>query len=216
MTSTATPLGFNKQGDGDNANTWGDVLNGQVIDLVDEAIRGIYAFALSGSHTLDATNFTSNEARRAILSITSGTGGTIIVPDVSKLYVVVNGASGDVTVKGSGAGCIVKAGETCQVVNDGSVVRRVQPTDYGAQRVTSVANPTSDQDAATKKYVDDTAFSAAGGTLPGQTGNAGKYITTDGAVASWKQVQTADIGDLATYNKGWLRRRLFASGSLIG
>jgi hypothetical protein len=198
MTSSATPLGFNKQGDGDNANTWGDVLNLQVIELVDEAVRGIYAATLSGSHTLDATNYVSNEARRAILSITGGTGGTIVTPDISKLYVVINAASGDVTIKGSGTGCVVKAGETCQVVNDGSVCRRVQPTDYGSQRITSVEDPTSDQDAATKKYVDDTAFSAAGGTLPGQTGNAGKFITTDGSVASWKQVQVADVGDYAS------------------
>lgn len=222
MSSTATPLGFNKQGDGDNANTWGDVLNAQVFDLIDEAIRGVYAFSLSGAVTLDATNYVSNQARRAILNVTGGTGGTVTVPDISKLYVVVNGASGDVTIKGSGTGCAVKAGEVCQVVNDGSVCKRVTPFYFGGAslsgitQITVTNGPTADLNLATKKYVDDTAFATQSGSYPGQTGKAGAFLKTDGTNPGWAFPATTDLSDLATYNASWKRRRLFQNGSLMG
>lgn len=199
----ATPLGFEQQDDGSNTNVWGDHLNA-VIAIVDEAIRGIYSFALSGTVTLDATNFVSNQARRAILNITGGSGGTVVVPDVSKFYVVINAASGDVTVKGSGTGSIVKPGEVCPVVNDGVVVKRfaisqmANALDMGSHKITSVTDPTNPQDAATKQYADDLAFTANAGILPGQPGNAGKMLTTDGATASWHQLTISDLANYAS------------------
>jgi len=43
MASTYTSsLRFTKQGDGENPNTWGEVLNG-VLDLVDNAVAGYTA-----------------------------------------------------------------------------------------------------------------------------------------------------------------------------
>lgn len=53
---------------------------------------------------------------------------------------------------------------------------------------TLFAAPTLDLHASTKKYVDDTAFTAAGGNLPAQGGNSGKYLTTNGTIASWGTV----------------------------
>jgi hypothetical protein len=50
------------------------------------------------------------------------------------------------------------------------------------------AAPTVDLHASTKKYVDDTAFNALAGTLPGQGGNSGKFLTTNGTIASWGTV----------------------------
>jgi hypothetical protein len=208
MTSTATPLGLNQQGDGDNANTWGDILNAQVIALVDEAIRGIYSATLSGSHTLDATNFVSNEARRAILNITGGTGGTIVTPDISKLYVVINGASGDVTVKGSGSGCVVHSGEVCHVVNDGVTVKRVVPTDFGSATLTGIAqalianSPTLANHIATKAYADALAFASFAGTFPAMASNAGKFILTDGSTAFWGPDVTGATGKFVKFVAG--------------
>jgi hypothetical protein len=43
--------------------------------------------------------------------------------------------------------------------------------------------------AASTAFVTGTAFSAA---LPGQTGNAGKFVTTDGTTASWANVPTPE------------------------
>ena len=48
MASTFTgSLGLEKQGDGENANTWGLRLNESVIDLVDEAVAGFTVVALT-------------------------------------------------------------------------------------------------------------------------------------------------------------------------
>ena len=49
--------------------------------------------------------------------------------------------------------------------------------------------PTNDLHPASKGYVDDLAFNAV--DLPGQSGNAGKYLTTDGSAASWGTISVA-------------------------
>ena len=41
MASTyTTRIKLEKQGDGENANTWGQRLNNNVIDVLDDAVRG--------------------------------------------------------------------------------------------------------------------------------------------------------------------------------
>ena len=59
------------------------------------------------------------------------------------------------------------------------------------------AAPTTAAQYAQKGYVDATAFGMASGSLPGQTGNAGHFLTTDGATASW--------GNLLGSNNTWAR-----------
>lgn len=54
--------------------------------------------------------------------------------------------------------------------------------DLNNNKVVNLATPTVASDAATKAYVDATAFNAA---LPSQTGNADKFVTTNGTTASW-------------------------------
>lgn len=49
--------------------------------------------------------------------------------------------------------------------------------------------PTNDLEASTKKYVDDS-ISGIGSGLPSQSGNSGKFLTTDGTDASWATVPT--------------------------
>lgn len=194
MPSTYTALGFNKQASGENENTWGEVLNDEAIELIDAAIRGRTAFALSGSKTLTSTNGVANEARAAILHITSGTGGTVTIPDLSKLYVVINEASGSVTISAGGVNtAIVNAGETAQVASDGmATVRKVLYSDFAGERLTNVGNPVDDQDAATKAYVDNIAFDAV--DLPGQdTATDGAALFSDGENAEWRLIDVDDV-----------------------
>jgi len=54
------------------------------------------------------------------------------------------------------------------------------------------ATPVAAANPATKAYVDAAAFSAA---LPGQAGNAGKFVTTDGVTASWASVNTTPFSN---------------------
>ena len=46
----------------------------------------------------------------------------------------------------------------------------------------TVAAPTTGSNPATKTYADGLAFATV---LPDQTGNSGKFVTTDGTTASW-------------------------------
>lgn len=173
MTSTATTRNrLEKQGTGDNSNTWGTYLNSS-IDLIDAALDGRTAFALSGAKTLSSANYSPDESRERFLDITGGTGGTVTIPAVEKWYIVRNNASGDaVFTTGSGVTQTVKPGSVTLLVCDGTNIRA----------------------GVDKYYVDNlvqqTAFSTA---VPNQGGNGGKYLTTDGANASW-----ADVVNLAS------------------
>jgi hypothetical protein len=67
------------------------------------------------------------------------------------------------------------------------------PTITGAA-VSLAANPTNALDAAPKQYVD-----ALTGALPLQTGNAGKFVTTNGTTASWTYNEIPQNSQSAAY-----------------
>ena len=190
-------LRLNFQAPGDNLNTWGTVLNGGVFQLLEDAVSKRVAFVLSGPKTLTTANGATDEARSAFLDVTSGTGGTITIPAVEKLYTVRNAGSGDVVVTtGGGATATIKTGETVAVACDAANVRRVQPTDMGGLKLTGLGTPVNGTDGATKAYVDAQAFEQV--NLPGQgPGSVGHYIRSDGSAATWEAIVTADIADYA-------------------
>ncbi len=135
MPSTyTTNLRIEKQAPGENNNSWGTKLNENTIDMIDEALSGVTAFTLSGSKTLTTANGATDESRPATLNITSGTGGTVTIPNVKKIYLVRNATSGDVIfTTGSGTTATVKTGEVCQVVSvGGNVVYKANPIVNGA------------------------------------------------------------------------------------
>jgi hypothetical protein len=181
---------INKQGTGDNPSSWGSVLNSGALDVLDFALDGWTTLAISGDHTLSSANGTTsgNEAGARMLKLTTATSTyTQTLPAREGWYLVWNATTASQTIASTGGGTSVsiKAGEKVWVACDGTNVIRLTLTSMESQRLQNVADPTSAQDAATKKYVDDTAFSSAAGNLPGQTGNAGAYLTTNGSVASW-------------------------------
>ena len=192
----STRLRLNYQAPGDSLNTWGTVLNGGVFQLLEDAVSKRTAFTLSGPKMLTTANGADDEARSAILDVTGGTGGTITVPAVEKLYTVRNAASGDVVVTtGGGATATIKPGEVVGVVCDAANVRRVQATDMGGVKLTGLGAPVAGTDAATKAYADALAFNEV--SLPGQgAGTVGQYVRSDGAAASWQGVRIADVEGL--------------------
>lgn len=201
MPSTySTSLRLVLQAPGENLNAWGALLNSGVFQLVDTSVSGWLTKALTGDYSLTTANGAADEARTAMLKFT-GTGPfTVTIPSVSKSYDIWNACTATITITtGAGDTVVVQPGDKCRVMCDGSNVEKVQSVDFGSQRVTNVGSPTSPADAATKAYVDATAFDMAAGALPGQLGNAGKFLKTDGTAASWQQIETTDIGDLATY-----------------
>lgn len=135
MASTySTRLRLEKQGTGDNSNTWGDVAN-TVFDLIDESIGGYLSKSVAGASdvTLTENNGSADESRNAALEFTGTLTGNInvIVPTSEKIYLVYNNTSGafTLTVKTSGgSGVAVTQGAKSILLCDGTNVVAWNPT----------------------------------------------------------------------------------------
>jgi len=118
MASTyTTNIRLTKQGDGDNANTWGEILN-NVISLVDQAV-GTYTTITVGatsSVALTENSGSGDQARSAILEIVGTVGGAhtsifVYLPSgASKTYAIKNAVSANTTA--SDAVVLRVAGQT--------------------------------------------------------------------------------------------------------
>lgn len=196
MVSSFTPRNrLAKQATGDNASTWGDVQSAQDFDPIDTALDGWSTVALVGNVTLTSANGAADQSRARTLKFTGAGPFTVTVPSVEKHYIVWNACAAALTLTIAAASVVVQAGEVASVITDGvAAFKRVQPTDFGAQRVTSVADPTGAQDAATKAYVDATAFATQSGSFPAQAGNAGKVLGTNGVNPGWVAAASAAAG----------------------
>ena len=94
MASTFTSsLRLTKQGDGDNPNSWGVVLNDGVISLVDDAIAGYTTVELGAAATvtLSAIDGGGDVPRSAFLELKGSVGGSnntisMIIPAQSVSY----------------------------------------------------------------------------------------------------------------------------------
>jgi hypothetical protein len=199
--SYSTSFRFNLQAPGENLNTWGTNLNAGVFQLIEDALAGAVSLSLSGPTALTSVNGATDQARCMALNITGGTGGTITVPGVRKLYFVRNAASGAVIVTtGAGATASFASGEVgfCYSPDGTNFYRTTTATNFGGVTLTNLGAPSANTDAATKGYVDGVAFAMAAGSLPGQTGNAGKALITNGTVASWG-IPTLTTSDITNY-----------------
>lgn len=184
MPSTYTSLlRLELQNPGEGLNVWGARLNADTIALVDSAIAGVTALTPSGPVTLTTVNGAADQARAAILNATSGTGGTITVPAVSKTYQVRNNCSGNlIFTTGSGTTATVEPGNLATVISDGTnCYRFADAADIAACL------------AAAKAYTDAAAFASASGNLPGQTGNAGKFLQTNGSSPVWVAINFGNV-----------------------
>lgn len=182
---------------GENNETWGKPKLNNALSQIEDMAKGVESFALSGSKTLTSLNASTDEARNTVLWVTGGTGGDITIPSVEWQYLVVNGASGAVTITNGSSSDSVQPGEAAWVYTDSVTVEKAVLTEFGGKTLTNLGAPSSNADAATKKYVDDTAFNAV--DLPAQTGNAGKFLQTNGTSASWQEATfpfTLTSGDI--------------------
>jgi hypothetical protein len=199
--SYSSSLRLTLQFAGEGINTWGDVLNSGVFRLVDYSIAGWLTKALTGDVALSSANGVTDEARVAMLKFTGAGPFNVTIPSVSKAYKVWNACFGLVTITtGAGTTATIQSGEIVAVICDGSNVKRVVATDFASARLTSIADPTGAQDAATKAYADALAFTANAGILPGQVGSDGKALIANlggVGVAGWKQLTSADLSDTA-------------------
>jgi len=128
MASVATTrLRLDKQATGDNPNAWGIRLNA-ALDLIDES-QGVSIVPVSADVTLTSNNYTSDQARRAVLRFTGAGGFTVTVPAVEKLYLIDNRCAADVTLKtASGASAVIRAGTRVPAYVDAVDTTAVDPT----------------------------------------------------------------------------------------
>lgn len=186
---------------GAELNTWGDALNTSVIALVDDLADGWVTISSGGATTLSSTNYIADQARMRLINYTATTAGVLTIPSVQKWYLV-RAPSANVEITNGGTSVTVLAGDTAIVATDGSTVYKFQTNDFNSRNITNVLDPTSNQHAATKKYVDDTAFATQSGSYPAQTGNAGKVLGTDGTNPGWvARLPTQSAGTTGKYLK---------------
>ena len=146
MASTYTSnLRLTKQGDGDNPNTWGQVLNDGVISLVDEAVAGYATLSIGSTVSVTLTNNqgSGDQARSAILELTGSVGGAhtsifVLIPNNSKSYVVrnsvSNNASGDAVILrvAGNTGVTIPPSSNTFVITNGTSVYNVAPATFGS------------------------------------------------------------------------------------
>ena len=146
MASTYTSrLRLTKQGDGDNPNSWGVVLNDGVISLVDDAIAGYTTVSLGSAATvtLSAIDGGGDIPRSAFLELKGSVGGanntiSMIIPAQSKSYVINNKVSANTTASdvvklktASGDGHTIPFGSIGLVICDGTSVFGTNVTGLG-------------------------------------------------------------------------------------
>lgn len=198
--STTTSLRVEQQADGENINLWGDKLN-TAEQRFDEAIAGWATIALTGNLTLTTSNFSGDQAHVAMLRFT-GTGPfTVTVPAVSKRYDIENACTGVLTITNGSSSTTLQPGEVVSVITDGATnFARVQPTDFGGQRITSVGAGVNAGDAVNvgqmNAAVTSAAYSAGTFGVAIAPGNAGQILTNNGATPNW---ETPTVGILTDY-----------------
>lgn len=180
MPSSWSPsLRFELQFTGENINLWGDKLNA-VLQHADYAVAGWLAKPLTADAAISTANAGDDEARAAMIKFTGAGPFTVTLPSVSKAYLVWNACSAALTLTtGAGTTVTVDPGDIVHVACDGANVRT---PGFGGLSI--------------KDFIAASVL-AATGTLPSLTGNAGKFLFTDGTNALWRPPASSDLSDYA-------------------
>ncbi len=137
MVSTfTTRKRLEKQTPGENSNTWGSILNSNMIDLIDECFGLVcVAMTTAGDSTLSTNSGASDEGRNSQIVLTGAptSNVSLFVPAVESFYFVRNKMTGSnkVTLKNNGGTIGVdfsgsgSGAEQGIVISDGTNVREV-------------------------------------------------------------------------------------------
>ena len=119
MASTySTRLRFELPATGEQNGTWGDTTNTNIGTLIEEAIAGAITINIGdANYTLTTTSGGTDEARQAVLNITSALTArrTITIPAEEKVYIIKNGTTGGfaIRVKASGGSDYIDIPMSC-------------------------------------------------------------------------------------------------------
>lgn len=168
MASTyTTRLRLEKQGDGENPNSWGLRLNQNVIDLVDQAVGGYAVVSVSSVEvTLTEVNGATDQSRNASLEFagTLTADVTVLVPEVEKLYFIRENTTGSFGVKlktNTGSAISLQQSTNILVACDGSELYKLEvPTSVSAFTINTLTATSIDT-----SVVNALLVSAANGTF---------------------------------------------------
>ena len=150
MASTFTSrIRLEKQGDGENPNSWGLILNQNVIDMVDEAVAGMVSVncATGTTITLSTANGATDDSRNAAITLTGALGGdtTVVFPAQEKTYFIHNGTSGDYSVLlKAGSGTAVTAtgqGLSMMMATNGTTINTMKSEDNDTKIYSPFTSP---------------------------------------------------------------------------
>ncbi len=149
MASTYTSrIRLEKQGDGENPNAWGLLLNQNVIDLVDEAVAGYHIVSASSVPvSLTSENGATDQSRKAGFKLagTLTADVTVAFPAEEKIYYIHNGTSGDFNIfLKAGSGTAVTAtgqGLSMMVATDGTIINTIKSEDNDTKIYSPFVSP---------------------------------------------------------------------------
>ena len=150
--SYTSRIRLTKQADGENPNTWGTILNNQVIDLVDDAIASYTTVSIGSAATVTLTENegAADQSRSAFLELKGSVGGSnntisLIIPAKSKSYVINNKVSANTTASdivkmktASGDGYDIPLGAVGLVICDGTSVHSINAKGFNLGTAASV------------------------------------------------------------------------------
>ena len=193
MASTySSNLRYELIGAGEQVGTWGTTANTNIGTLIEGSVAGFSTVSVTtAAQALTANNGADDQARKAMVKLTTTTGANFAVyaPPVSKLYVVYNASSYTATVYNStvlgnttaaGTGIAVPAGKVMAVWTDGTDfysqnTHLVSPSMSGTPTAPTAATGTNTTQVATTAFVSATTTAA----LP-----AGVIVMWSGSIAS--------------------------------
>ena len=152
MASTyTTNIRLTKQGDGDNANTWGEILN-NVLSLVDQAVGSYTTITVGATSSVALTENqgSADQSRSAVLEIAGTVGGAhtsifVYLPaGAAKTYAIKNAVSANTTasdaivlrVAGQTHGVTVPNGGTGYFFTNGTSVNTLNAAGFSALTTT--------------------------------------------------------------------------------
>ena len=148
MASTyTTNIRLTKQGDGDNANTWGEILN-NVLSLVDQAVGSYTTITVGATSSVALTENqgSADQSRSAVLEIAGTVGGAhtsifVYLPaGAAKTYAIKNAVSANTTasdavvlrVAGQTHGVTVPTGGVGYFFTNGTSVNTLNASGFSA------------------------------------------------------------------------------------
>jgi len=152
MASTyTTNIRLTKQGDGDNANTWGEILN-NVLSLVDQAVGSYTTITIGATSSVALTENqgSADQSRSAVLEIAGTVGGAhtsifVYLPaGAAKTYAIKNAVSANTTasdavvlrVAGQTHGVTVPSGGVGYFFTNGTSVNTLNAAGFSALTTT--------------------------------------------------------------------------------